>query len=186
MISVLTSLSIVPPFIGLLVCTPFCMLFPEPAACFFSIWPTKLHSLLPWSSSHSVSLSPGLCPWICTCSHPKAVILSSKKARTTVLFFLRDLSWSHLWFIHTGIMLMSPGWLWCLIFAYFINCIWHTISLRGSKNTLEESKEGDIRLDMRKLDQTFLLNPKVLMLHATRCVSFSQPRSLGWPVLCRA
>lgn len=51
-------------------------------------------------------------------------------------------------------------WLWCLIFPYYINCIWHAIALRGSKNTLEESREEDIRLDMRKLGQTFLLNPK--------------------------
>lgn len=155
------------------------MLLPGPAECFFTVWPTKLHSLLPVSSFHSVSLSPGLCPWISASSYPKAVILSSRKVHTTVHFFLRDSSWLHIWFFPTCIMWMSLGGYsaYCIIFfVYCINCIWYTKSLRVSNNTLEENKKGDIRLDMRKLDQTFLLNPKVLMLHAKRCVSFSQPR----------
>ena len=79
MISILTTISIVPPFICLLVCTQFCscslgLLSASSLSDLLSCTPYFQH--LPFS----VSLSPGLCPWINTCSYPKAVILSSKKA----------------------------------------------------------------------------------------------------------
>lgn len=135
----------VPLFIPLLVYTPFWILFLGPTQCFSTSWLSRPHSPLTVSSFHSISWSSGLCPWTCTCSHPETVILSPEKAHSMVLFLCRESYWLLFWFIHIRHNVTSPDGYGCLIFAYCIHCIWHSISLKGPKHTLEESNEEDMK-----------------------------------------